>query len=225
MEGGGLRIENSEVPVALRLFVAISPPEDVKGRIEKAQRQLRSALPGNIVRWTKREQFHLTLKFLGNVAETRVNELTEALRDACANAEPLHLRAERIGFFPGAHAPRVLWVGVQDEKDALAKVQKMVEGSVENFIASPGTAAVPAASSPAGRQRSQEKTFTGHITLGRIERIRRSEAETLAKAVGDIAEPFFGEWTASHVELIRSELSSGGSRYTTLAEVSLSGNS
>ncbi len=210
MEGGGN-------PVMLRLFVAISPPEDVKDRIEKAQRQLRGALPGNGVRWTKREQFHLTLKFLGNVAETRVSELTEALRNACASAEPLHLRAEHIGFFPGARVPRVLWVDVHDEKDALPRVQKIVEAGVGKFVAED--------TSPAGRQRSQEKAFTGHITLGRIQRIRSSEAETLAKAADDVEDPFFGEWTASHVELIRSELLSGGSRYTTLAEVPLLGKS
>jgi 2'-5' RNA ligase len=195
----------------IRLFVAISPTEDVKDRIEKAQRQLRGALPGNIVRWTKRDQFHLTLKFLGNVAEMRVKELTDALRDACRGVEAMRLRAERVGFFPGARVPRVLWAGVHDEKDALPEVQKIVEASVEKFISEDA--------SPTGRQRSQEKAFTGHITLGRIQRIRRSEAETLAKAADDISEPFFGEWTADHVELIRSELLSGGSRYTTLAEV------
>ena len=213
MEGG----ENS---MMLRLFVAISPPEEVKDQIEKAQQRLRGALPGNIVRWTKREQFHLTLKFLGNVAETHVNELAEVLRTACQCAGALRLRAERIGFFPGARMPRVLWVGVHDERDLLPPLQQIIEQRVEHFTAASETPAVPAASSPAGRRRSQEKAFIGHITLGRIERIRRSEAETLAKAASDIADPFFGEWTASHVELIRSELLSGGSRYTTLAEIS-----
>ncbi len=192
----------------LRLFIAISPPEDVKDRIEKAQQQLRGATPKNIVRWTKREQFHLTLKFLGNVVETRVNELIEALRAACRSAETLHLRAEKTGFFPGARVPRVLWVGVHDEKDALPRVQKMVEASVKDFAADSG-APVSA----------KEKAFTGHITLGRIQHIRRSESETLSKAVNSITDPFFGEWTASHIELIRSELSSGGSRYTILAEI------
>jgi len=214
-------MENGRTPAVLRLFVAISLPEEVKERVEKAQQQLLRAVPKNLVRWTKREQFHLTLKFLGNVAQTRVGELIEALRFACRGAEALRLRAERIGFFPGARVPRVLWIGVHDEKNALPEVQRIVEASVANFGEIPGLAAGPAASSPAGRQRSQEKAFTGHITLGRIQRIRRSEAESLSKAVSGIAELFFGEWTANHIELIRSELLSGGSRYTTLAEVPL----
>jgi 2'-5' RNA ligase len=73
---------------------------------------------------------------------------------------------------------------------------------------------------PPGRRRSQE--FTGHVTLGRIQRFQRADAEILVKAASRAAGQFFGEWTADTVELIRSELSSGGSRYTTLAAIPLS---
>jgi 2'-5' RNA ligase len=212
MDDRGLRIEDGGSSTSvLRLFVAISAPEDVKDQIEKAQQQLRRAALGNIVRWTKRDQFHLTLKFFGNVEATRVKELTQALHGACLGTGPLRLRAEQIGFFPGARVPRVLWVGVHDEQDGLSRLQKSVEINVKNFTAeSAGSAGV----SPASQ-------FTGHITLGRIQRIRRSESEILSKAATAIANPFFGEWTANRVELIRSELSPAGSRYTTLAEIPL----
>jgi 2'-5' RNA ligase len=224
-------MENGEKPETLRLFVAISPPEEVKDRIEKAQHELRRAMTGNIVRWTKREQFHLTLKFLGNVAATHIKELTEALHSACLGAGALRLRAERVGFFPGARVPRVLWIGVHDEIGALPRLQERVEAGIKKFTedaANPGSTGVPPASfkevipgggSPPGPRRSQE-AFTGHITLGRIQRIRHSESEILSQAAADLADPFFGEWTANHLELIRSELS--GSRYTTLAEIPLS---
>jgi 2'-5' RNA ligase len=214
-------MDNGAKPKMFRLFVAISPPEDVKDKIEKAQQYLRRALPGNIVRWTRREQFHLTLKFLGNVAATRMNELTEALHNACDGAGTLRLRAERIGFFPGARVPRVLWVGVHDKQNLLPQLQERVEMNLNKFTegnavdlrsAKPGSAGVSPASS---------ENFVAHITLGRIQRIRRSESEILSKATADLADPFFGEWTANHVELIRSELSSTGARYTTLAEIPL----
>lgn len=201
----------------LRLFVAISPPENVKDQIEKAQQQLRGAVPGNIVRWTKRDQFHLTLKFLGNVAAKRVEQLTQALHGAGLGTGPLRLRAEGVGFFPGARVPRVLWIGVHDKENGLSQLQSSVEMNVKKFTdenaTEPRSAGVPPASRP--------EKFTGHITLGRIQRIRRSESETLSKAAAEIANQFFGEWTANHVEVIRSELSSAGSRYTTLAEIPL----
>jgi 2'-5' RNA ligase len=113
MEDGGASADT------LRLFLAISLPDSVKDEIEKAQRQLRVAFPGKLVRWTKREQFHLTLKFLGNVRESRVSGLISALRETCMPLSELQLRAEGIGFFPDARFPRVIWAGVRDRKNLL----------------------------------------------------------------------------------------------------------
>jgi 2'-5' RNA ligase len=215
MENRGLKIvDAAESAKPLRLFVAISLPEAVKDEIEKVQKEMRSALPGDFIRWTKREQFHLTLKFLGNVAASRVAELTKVLREAGRHFATLRLRAERIGFFPDERFPRVAWVGVQDDKDVLSRLQQAIEIKVKDFAAEKDV-------EPAGRRRSQG-TFTGHITLARIQGIKRAQAEIFSKLALGMAGRFFGEWTADKVELIRSELSPGGSRYTTVATVSLS---
>jgi 2'-5' RNA ligase len=206
MEDRGLKSEDEErTTPTFRLFVAISPPEIVKDEIEKAQRELREGLPGNVVRWTRREQFHLTLNFLGNVAEARVAELIGALREVCRPFAALRLRAERIGFFPDTRVPRVVWAWVHDDKDILPRLQEAIAARVTSFT-----------------DERAEKKFTGHVTLGRIQNFRRPQAEVLAKLAFGMAERFFGEWLASHVELIRSELSSGGSRYTTLATFPIS---
>ena len=50
-----------------RLFVAVAVPDDVKAKMEAAQADLRRVLPDRNVRWARREQFHLTLRFLGDV--------------------------------------------------------------------------------------------------------------------------------------------------------------
>jgi len=185
---------------ALRLFVAISVPDAVKDEMEKAQREMHSALPGGFMRWTKREQFHLTLKFLGNVAEARVAELVETLRKTCVQFKAMQLLAERVGFFPDARFPRVVWAGVRDEKEGLPRLQGMIEAATKDFTGE-----------------KAEKRFTGHVTLARIQGIRRPQAEILARFSAGMADRFFGDWKANEVELIHSELSSGGARYTTLA--------
>ncbi len=198
--------DEGTVADTLRLFVAISLPDPVKDEIEKAQRHLRSAFPGKSVRWTKREQFHLTLKFLGNVRQTRVSELISALREACMPLSELQVRVEGMGFFPDARFPRVLWVGVRDRKNLLFRLHEVVEAGVSRVTG----------------ERPDER-FTAHVTLGRIERIRRQDTETLAELVAPISKLSFGEWTANKIELIRSQLSSSGSRYTTLATIPLCG--
>jgi RNA 2',3'-cyclic 3'-phosphodiesterase len=207
-EGRGLKVEDGKAKERLlRLFVAISLPEDVKSEIEKAQGELRDGLPAGVVRWTKREQFHLTLKFLGNVAESRVAELIESLRNACLPFNALRLRAARIGFFPDARFPRVVWTGVCDDENVLPRLQQSIETGVRNFTAE-----------------KPEGNFTGHVTLGRIQRIPRPHAEILAKKALGMANRPFGGWIANGGELIRSELAAGGSRYATVTAIPFSGN-
>ncbi len=193
-------------PEQFRFFIAVLIPEAVKTEIEKAQAELRRALPAGGVRWAGREQFHLTLKFLGNVEAQRAGALAEAVRKACGTFAALELRAERVGFFPDQRLPRVVWAGVRDRQDRLPELQGVVETAVVDFT----------------RQEPQQN-FTGHVTLGRIKRISRGEAAALARAASSMADRLFGEWTADKIEIIRSELSPQGARYTTVAAVSLGG--
>jgi 2'-5' RNA ligase len=187
-----------------RLFVAMALPDDVKDAIERAQRQLRAAVPGRVVRWTKRGQFHLTLRFLGNVEVARVDEVTVSIRSACAGFGALQLRAGQIGFFPDARRPRVVWVGVTDGRGRLADLHRAVEAATAGF-----TGEAP------------EPRFSGHVTLGRCRMAKRSQAGILSTLARALEHTQFGEWTADHVELIRSEPLPEGSRYTTLASIPL----
>ena len=165
---------------------------------------MRRALPEHSVRWTRREQFHLTLRFLGDVEAARVEALGEAIRAACRGFGALHLRAERVGFFPDLRYPRVVWVGVQDQAEQLPRLQEAVERATREFTTE-----------------AKEGQFTGHVTLARIKGIKRPEAEALGKAAAGMAERLFGQWTAYKVELMRSELLPQGARHTSLASIAL----
>src|SRR5580765_2070704 len=172
----------------MRLFIAVNMPEAVKGAIEQAQTELRARLPQSRITWSKREQFHLTLKFLGAVEPGALPALTQAIRDACRGFASLQLRAERIGFFPDLRRPRVVWVGVHDKKEELLLVQTAVESAVKGF----------SVEKPEGK-------FAGHVTLGRCQEIRKPQVEVLTRLASHLKETVFGEWTEDKVELIRSE--------------------
>ena len=189
-----------------RLFIAVTIPEEVKTKIEEAQGKMRRALPERAVRWTRREQFHLTLKFLGDVDAARVEALGEAIRAACQGFGALHLRAERVGFFPDLRYPRVVWVGVKDQAEQLPRLQGAVESAMREYATE-----------------DKEERFTGHVTLARIKGIRRPEAEALDKAAAGMAEQLFGQWTAYQVELMRSELLPQGARHSSVASITLAG--
>ena len=197
----------SEESESIRAFIALPIPEAVKAEIERAQDELRQALPKPCARWTRREQFHLTLCFLGNVATTRVPELTEAVGAACQGFPALRLRAERIGCFPDTRFPRVVWVWVHHDADQLAALQKAVAQATVKFAES-----------------QSEKDFTGHVTIARTREIRKPQAEILANLAHRMTGRFFGEWTADKVELMRSDLLSDGARHSVVATFPLQGS-
>ena len=187
-----------------RLFIAVVIPEVIKAKMEEAQAELRRALPGHGLRWTRREQFHLTLKFLGDVDAARVEALVEAIRAACRGFGALDLRAERVGFFPDLRYPRVVWTGVQDQAERLPRLQQAVDAATREFTTE-----------------QEEERFSSHVTLARIKAIRRPETEALGKAAAGLAERVFGQWTAGNVELMRSVLSPQGASHSSLATIAL----
>lgn len=187
-----------------RLFIAVTLPEGVRTKIEEAQAVLRRAVPDSAVRWARRDQFHITLRFLGNVDACLVEPLAEAVQGACRGFAAFRLRAEGIGFFPNARAPRVIWAGVNDRQNLLPRLQHAVEAGVRNFTGE-----------------ETEGKFIGHVTLSRIKGLSRAETEVAGRLVSGMTQAFFGEWTASNVEVIRSVLSPAGARYVTLGTVAL----
>jgi 2'-5' RNA ligase len=197
-------MSQAEQPRFHRLFVALSLPNAVKAEIQKAQGELRAALPDGSVRWIRPEHFHLTLRFLGNVAVDRIDALADKLRLTCRDFAPLQLRAERIGFFPQRGFPRVIWTAVSNKKQQLSPLQSAIQCATLEFTAEPS-----------------EKEFTGHITLGRAKKVRRREADALKHFAEKMRKRLFGEWTADTVELFKSELLFDGASHTVMATIPL----
>ncbi|HTY86010.1 MAG TPA: RNA 2',3'-cyclic phosphodiesterase [Candidatus Acidoferrum sp.] len=183
-----------------RLFIAIALPPVVQEEIILVQRELQPLVPREVVRWTRPDQFHLTLRFLGNFPVHEVEGLKRAVGDICRNASPLGLQARGVGFFPHARSPRVVWVGVDDSERRLLGLQKQIETAVSPLSSEPG-----------------EKNFAGHVTLGRLKNPRPSDVRDLVVRVQALESRAFGNWMASEVEIIRSELCPAGARYTSLA--------
>jgi RNA 2',3'-cyclic 3'-phosphodiesterase len=189
----------------LRLFVAIALPETVREEMIRVQRELQPLVPREVARWTRPDQWHLTLRFLGNVAADGVEDLKQSVGAVCRNVPPLFLCAQGVGFFPNPHSPRVIWVGIGDGEGQLVDLQKRIE-----------TAVGPFSPEPAG------KNFSGHVTLGRLKQPRPSDVRDLAARVQSFDNQIFGSWMAEGIEIIRSELSQSGARYTSLAIFRLS---
>jgi RNA 2',3'-cyclic 3'-phosphodiesterase len=189
----------------VRLFIAILVPEEVKAEIKATQSAMREVARHASIRWTSREQFHLTLKFLGDVQRDIVPALTVALQSACAAYRRLELSATGVGFFPDANRPRVLWIGVTDSSNQLTELQRAVESTTSKFVA----------------EQQRQEHFHGHITLARIKEARRGFTQALAKLAAEHSATVFGTWQVAQVILFRSELSPEGAKHTVLANFAL----
>lgn len=189
---------------ALRLFVAIALPEELRSALGSLQSELAELLPRRSTAWPRPENLHLTLRFLGNVEPSVVSQLKDRLREELAGFGEMQLVCERLGCFPNARFPRVVWIRVHNAEGALTRLYQRVEAAVGRHAEKPS-----------------EKHFVGHVTIARPKQITQAEAKRLAQFVSEAEARAFGAWTCREVELIQSELSPGGSRYTTLAKVGL----
>ena len=188
-----------------RLFVALRVPDPVKDEIEKAQSELQEALSKSAVRWTRREQFHLTLQFLGDVPATRFGALESSVRSEVSKLASIRLVAEGLGVFPDLRRPRVVWVGVGSDGPELPTLFRAVRLASTSFSAE-----------------SPDEKPVGHVTLGRIKDLDRTQSNSLKQAVSSMSKRRFGNWIGNHVEILRSELSPTGAVHHVMAVVPLS---
>jgi RNA 2',3'-cyclic 3'-phosphodiesterase len=189
----------------MRTFVAIPVPDAVRARAVALQKELSRAAPGMGVRWVRADQMHLTLKFLGELDPARLEALVAATRSACAGCSAIRLEAIGTGFFPDERRPRVLWLGLGGEVEALQRLQASIETTVRAFAES-----------------QEDRPFSPHLTLARIKSIRPGEARALVAKLKDLRAGSLGAWQASQVEVLSSELRAEGSRYTCLAAIPVS---
>ncbi len=190
----------------LRLFVAIAVPEEIKARLAALQREWREHLGRSSVSWTRPENLHLTLRFLGDVPSNRLEDLTAALAAAAASQAPLKLTVAGLGCFPNTRRPRILWAGICAETGELADLAGRIVVATDSFSLQPA-----------------EERFAGHLTLARVRRIGGNSSSTINGFIEETAARAVGSWRAEAIELVRSELHPAGSRYTALARIPLAG--
>ncbi|WP_046469921.1 RNA 2',3'-cyclic phosphodiesterase [Allosalinactinospora lopnorensis] len=98
----------------MRFFVAVDPPAGVLEEMEEAVAFLRPWAPA--LRWTEREDRHLTLLFLGEVPDERLSEIRRRFGAEVALHHPLSLVVRGTGTFPGdTTRARVLWAGIDGD--------------------------------------------------------------------------------------------------------------
>ncbi|HUA35713.1 MAG TPA: RNA 2',3'-cyclic phosphodiesterase [Candidatus Binataceae bacterium] len=202
-EGGGARMHSrDDFPPhdaeSVRAFIAVRMSARVEDEIAGAISELARASEG--VKWVRRENLHVTLKFLGAAVNPRKLEpLAEALHDVAASTTEFDTLARGAGGFPNLDRPRVVWVGLHGvEPGTLAALASRVEG----------------AAADCGFER-ERKRWTGHLTIGRVRDDRHVGG--LRAAATAMRDREFGISKIESLTLYRSHLGDQVSRYEPLA--------
>ena len=192
----------------MRLFIALDIDDSIRERIARFVDGVRGVAPD--ARWVRPESLHVTLKFIGERPTDDVAGIKQALMEM--KAEPLQLKFRGYGFFPGAKAARVFWLGI-DSGPQLASLAN----SVDERLFKTG---IPKEAHP----------FSPHLTLARsgsgAPKLRKTDRPNLrfVRLQGKLAAmstPEFGTMTAHEFFLYKSQHAPGGSRYTKIEKFGL----
>ena len=189
----------------MRAFVAIELPEEVRSFFAREMAPLfEASLLG--LRPVHPDRLHLTVKFLGEILDSAVSDATIALSHAVVGFSHVRLHSLGGGVYPGKRRPRVLWVGLDGEIEALQSLRDAVETSMKK----------------AGFPEDARPQFRPHITLARFRADAPASTVTTAlDHVRYIASKREGRFTVGGLSLMRSILSQSGAVYARLAFVPL----
>lgn len=180
-----------------RLFVgarvSIETANAIAACAEMLQRRAKDARID--MKWVAPTNYHVTVKFLGQVRDEAVGAIRDALEHACVGFEPFKLRCGRLGAFPSLDKASVVWAGV--EGNALDPVAAKIEAAMERL----------------GFAR-EARPFHPHVTISRLR-----ESRPVRDVVLPLAEQMFSESRIDGVTLFESVTKSIGPAYSELHRI------
>ncbi len=187
----------------MRLFLALDIEEAIRQRIATFMDGVRGFAPD--VRWVRPESLHVTLKFIGEYHDQKLEILKQALRKVRGTATTINFRGH--GFFPTAKAARVFWIGMEADANLVPLANAMDEATGVLGIA------------------REQRDFTPHLTLARAGSGRpqwksgdrpSGAFRVLQEKLAALPASEFGSMTARDFFLYESQLSPSGAHYNKL---------
>jgi len=187
----------------MRTFIAIALPQQIKDYLAQLEDRLKATQAD--VKWVTPENIHLTLKFLGERDDKKVEKIKQILEEAAGKRQPFQMRLSSVGAFPKISSPRVVWVGL--DKGDRETIELAMD--LEERIAKVG---IP----------KEERPFSSHITIGRIRSPKNREklVQELKNLENKTIEENL-EFQAAQITLFKSTLTPQGPIYEILKVASL----
>lgn len=179
----------------MRIFVGVFPPLDVLRKLEAALADIPTGERG--VRWTTTDQRHVTLFFLGEIPDDRVDELKRRLARAAQNVPPFVATLKGLDGFPNLQSPKTLFVSSDSEASGWRRLTEALRPELD-FLGF----------------KIERDGFRPHLTLARLK--DPGAARALLPVLGRALEMFEASWDVDVFRLVSSRLEPQGARYATL---------
>jgi RNA 2',3'-cyclic 3'-phosphodiesterase len=186
-----------------RVFCAIELPVATRALVLQQIAKLKQAAPDARASWARDTNLHVTLKFLGDIPQAAVAKLSGAAQSAAVGVAPFEIRLETAGAFPPRRQARVLWIGISDPGGKLNELQSKLDEQA-------ALAGFP----------KEAREFHPHVTIARL---RNPQQALSLPALHQEMEFKPVEIMVNELLVIRSELSSAGSKYTLISRHPLTG--
>ncbi len=183
----------------VRAFISVDIEGELSEKLYKLTESLK--LTGADIKVVEKENFHITIRFLGNVPVDMIDKIEEIMKKAVENISVHKIKLKGVGAFPNESRPRVVWVGVEGD-ELLREINRVIERELRKMGFKPET-----------------KPFTAHVTLARVRSGRR--LNELSKWIEDMKDIELGELEVKSIRLKKSTLTPKGPIYETLREVKL----
>lgn len=180
-----------------RVFIAINLPESLKIKLAKFQ----SKWPDLPAKWTKKENLHITLAFLGYVQDDEIPEILRKTEEIAKKHKPFQLNFNKICYGPPKKALRMVWA-MGEKSEELRGLQSDLENSLSNLPF-----------------KKENRSYSSHITLARIRQWEFKQIELEERP--QIEELIDLSFEVNSIELMESQLKRTGAKYIVLQSVPL----
>jgi len=184
--------------MTIRAFIAIDLADSVRQKIGELQEELKR--DREKISWPKPENIHLTLKFLGDTDEAKVDDIADRIIRIAKDYQSFTVSVSGLGVFPNYRRPRVLWVGMSNPPASLIEIAERIAAALAE-IGFP----------------KEDRRFSPHLTIGRVKAALSSRfIEKLKSRAFD-----GGGFAVNDIFVIKSDLRPAGAVYTKLREIGL----
>jgi 2'-5' RNA ligase len=186
--------------MGIRTFIAVDLDDSLRGKVVDIQSRLEKSTD-YVLKLVEPENLHITLKFLGDVDESRMERVFHTVKEALSGASPFKIVLRGVGAFPSVTRPEVIWIGLGEGIESLIKIMT----TLETYLARIGFP-------------REKREPVPHLTIARVKKPSKDGISSLLRSLSDIE---IGSMEVSDVKVKSSTLTPSGPIYKDLTTIHL----